>query len=297
MTIPVPNDIEVFERAQIRRNRDRAAKADGSHHFLADWAMGEITGRLDLVKRDFARVLQIGTLSARALPQEIGHELRVVSDMAHGTLRGRQDPARVQADEDMLPFSDHAFDLVLSPLCLHLVNDLPGALLQIRRVLKPDGLFIGAMLGGETLWQLRQCLMEAEMNVRGGFSPRVAPFADKPQCGALLQRAGFALPVVDSEIVSVSYEHAFRLMEDLRLMGEGNGIAGRDKRWPRRTLFAEAARLYQERFAESDGRIVATFEIIFLLGWAPHESQQKPLRPGSAAIRLADALQTDEIST
>lgn len=291
-----PDDISVFDRSRVRNNRDRAAKGDPGHRFLADWAFTQLAERLDVVRRTFPKTLQIGCLTGiQPLDQaRLGIEMLVRADLAAGPLYDTEG-SRVQAAEDMLPFADASFDMVISPLCLHNVNDLPGALLQIRRVLKPDGLFIGALAGGETLHQLRHCLMDAEMRIRGGASPRVAPFADKPQMGALLQRAGFALPVVDSELVTVSYEHAFRLMQDLRMMGESNSVANRDKRFAGRALFMETARLYADTYAEPDGRIPATFEIIFLLGWAPHESQQKPLRPGSARTSLAEVLGTDEI--
>ncbi|HEY8190083.1 MAG TPA: methyltransferase domain-containing protein, partial [Micavibrio sp.] len=223
----------------------------------------------------------IGTLIASDLSQR---RLRQVSGL------------KIHADEEFLPFAAGSLDLVLSPLALHSVNDLPGTLLQIRQALKPDGLFMAALLGGETLHELRQAAAEAEMNLRGGLSPRIFPFADKPQMGSLLQRAGFSLPVVDSEIVTVTYEDAFKLMRDIRMMGEGNAIIKRDRSYAGKALFMETARLYQERFSGPGGCIEATFEVIFLIGWSPHESQQKPLKPGSATSRLADILCTDEIN-
>jgi SAM-dependent methyltransferase len=229
-------------------------------------------------------------IGATGLPAFSSDQVRNLVSM---DLTGKAD---IYADEEFLPFADQSFDLVLSSLSLHTVNDLPGALLQIRNALKPDGLFLGAMLGGETLYELRQVLAEAEIVVRNGAAPRVFPFADKPQAGALLQRAGFNLPVIDSEIVTVTYENIFKLMRDLRMMGEGNAILKRDKTFPGKALFMEAARLYQEKFAESDGRIRATFEIIFMIGWAPHASQQKPLPRGSAQKSLAEHLGTSEIS-
>lgn len=193
-------------------------------------------------------------------------------------------------DEEFLPFKSQSLDVLTSNLRLHAVNDLPGALTQIRQALKPDGFFLAAMFGGETLYELRESLTHAELAIKGGVSPRVFPFADKQQMGALLQRAGFALPVVDSDILTVTYENMFALMHDLRGMGEGNMIAARDKRNPGKRLFMEAARYYDEHFKEPDGRIRASFEIIFLAGWAPHESQQKPLKPGSADTSLTEVL-------
>ncbi len=252
-----------------------------------------------MVRRRFPAALQIGALTSpapvAAFERQAGIETVVRIDSAPLPLNGH-DGLRLQADADLLPFADQSFDLVFSPFALHTVNDLPGALSQVRRVLKPDGLFVGAMAGGETLHDLRQCLMDAELAVRGGVSPRVFPFADKPQMGALLQRAGYALPVVDSECVTVTYYNAFKLMRDLRLMGEGNAISNRERTFGGKALFMEAARLYAERHAGPDGRIAAKFEIVFLLGWSPHASQQKPLRPGQATVRLADALGTREQS-
>jgi NADH dehydrogenase [ubiquinone] 1 alpha subcomplex assembly factor 5 len=287
----------VFEARALRRNRDRAGRADPSHRFLVDWCMRQLADRMDVVRRRFPMALQIGALAdpaaAESLHNAAGVERFVAIDMAHAPLRAG---TGVQADPDMLPFADHSFDLVFSPFALHTVNDLPGALAQIRRVLKPDGLFIAAMAGGETLRELRDCLGEAEAATRKGLSPRVFPFADKPQAGALLQRAGFALPVIDSDIVTVTYANLFRLLRDLRLMGEGNSIADRDRRYAGKAFFMKTAELYQQRHTDMDGRIAASFEIVFLLGWSPHASQQQPLRPGQATIRLADALGTDERS-
>mgnify|MGYP003638206561 FL=1 len=206
-------------------------------------------------------------------------------------------PAYVQASEEFLPIAPQSMDLILSNLNLHTVNDLPGALLQIRNALKADGLFMAAMLGGETLHELRKILTDIELNTSGGISPRIAPFADKQQMGDLLQRAGFALPVVDSDIITVTYDNVFKLFHDLRGMGENNSIAERNKQFVSKDFFMRTAQAYHDQFAQSDGRIVASFEIIFLLGWSPHESQQKPLRPGSAEHRLADLLGATEHST
>jgi SAM-dependent methyltransferase len=186
---------------------------------------------------------------------------------------------------------------VLSNLSLHWVNDLPGALLQARRCLKPDGLFLCAMLGGDTLFELRDCLMAAEIELRDGASPRLSPFAQVRDAGALLQRAGFALPVTDSDTIAVTYQDAFRLMADWRGMGEAGAALTRPRGFTPRALFLRAAELYQERHGGADGRIAATFEVIYLHGWSPHISQPQPLRPGSAETRLADALDTTEIPT
>lgn len=196
-----------------------------------------------------------------------------------------------------MPFAENSFDLIASTLSLHWVNDLPGALVQIRRALKPDGLFLAAMLGGDTLIELRRAFLDAEAETTGGTSPRTSPVADVADAGSLLQRAGFALPVVDTDTLTVTYEDMFALMRDLRGMGEANAVAARSRTFLRRdTLFAAAAR-YHELYADEDGRIPATFQIIWMTGWAPHETQQQPLRPGSGAARLADALETEEVKT
>ena len=202
--------------------------------------------------------------------------------------------AFAQADIFDLPFAPASFDAVVSALSLHWVNDLPGALVQARQCLKPDGLFLGAMLGGETLHELRAVLTEAESDVLGGAGPRVSPFAELQDAAGLMQRAGFALPVVDSDLLTVTYENAFLLMRELRGMGEGNAVAARRKSATPKSVFLRAAEIYQQRHSTPDGRIAASFQILYLTGWAPHASQQKPLRPGSAAHRLADALEATE---
>lgn len=283
--------ITVFNRARIARQRARIINQGTSADFLAQWAMDQIEDRLDIVRRNFPVCVQIGTRAPVITKEKFGIETLVTTDLTPLA------PASVICDEEFLPFANQSIDLVVSALDLHTVNDLPGTLLQIRRALKPDGLFLSAMLGGETLYELRQCLLEAELEITGGTSPRVAPFADKPQMGGLLQRAEFALPVVDSEIVTVTYDSIFGLMKDLRHMGEGNAIAARIKHFTPRGIFMRAGELYAEKFSDPDGRIRATFEIIFLLGWSPHNSQQQPLKPGSATARLADVLGTQEIST
>jgi SAM-dependent methyltransferase len=201
----------------------------------------------------------------------------------------------VVADEELLPFRPASLDAVASNLALHWVNDLPGALLQIRQALKPDGLFLGALLGGETLKELRQCLMEAELAATGGASPRVSPFADSRDAGALLQRAGFALPVTDTDTVTVQYASPLKLMRDLRGMGAANAVAGRLLKPTRRAVMLEALRLYREKFAGAEGRVPATFQVVYMIGWAPHESQQQPLKPGAFTHKLADALRTQEL--
>lgn len=291
MTAPAPGAqaAAVFDRAAVRRARDRAAPALADHDFLFARAAAQIADRLRDIRRDFPLALQIGARGDCACFR-IGTLVRL--DAAFGLLP--PDAACVQAEEDFLPFASGTFDLVVSPPALHAVNDLPGALAQIRRVLKPDGVFLGALFGGQTLHELRGSLMSAEMAVKGGASPRVFPFADARQAGALLQRAGFALPVVDSDTVTVTYDGLPALMRDLRGMGETNAAVQRSRTPPGKALMAEAARIYARDHADPDGRLRATFETIHLIGWAPHESQPRPLRPGSAERSLAEALAAPE---
>lgn len=282
----------VFDRDALRTRRNRAAAMKGDYDFLHRWAMKEIAARLSMVRREFPHALQIGGRAALPDAKAAGVETLITCDMAENNLRS--DGARVQGDEEFLPFANGSLDLVLGLMTLQGVNDLPGALVQIRRALKPDGLFMAAMMGGETLWQLRDALARAEVDITGGASPRVFPFADKQQMGALMQRAGFALPVVDSDLLTVTYDHIFKLMTDLRGMGETAAMAERPRGLTSRALFARAGEIYRDLHTGKDGKIEATFEIIFLSGWAPHEGQQKPLRPGSADHRLADVLRTQE---
>lgn len=298
------NDIAVFDRRALRLHRDRAARmAPGPNdpEFLHAEIAGRLLERLDEVKRDFPRVLDLGCrngMFARDLAKRPGTNWAVQTDLssafaARAKAANRFFPTLV-ADEEMLPFAPRSFDLVTSNLVLHWANDLPGALIQINRTLVPDGLFLGALLGGETLTELRQAVMDAELEVEGGAGPRVSPFADVRDMGALLQRSGFALPVVDRDRITVTYEHVLSLMYDLRRMGETNAVAARRKSFTRRRTFLRAAELYLERFADRAGRLQASFEIIYLTAWAPDASQPKPLRPGSAKQRLAEVLGAEE---
>jgi SAM-dependent methyltransferase len=289
--------MNVFDRALVRRRRDRAAPGFAGHAFLVEEVAERLVDRLHDVRRGFPVALDLGChrgeAGRRLLDAGKGVETVVSADLSPA-MAGHAPGLRVAADEEFLPFAPESFDLAVSVLSLHWVNDLPGALIQLRRALKPDGLFLGAMLGGETLFELRRCLMEAEMELRGGLSPRVSPFAEMRDAGALLQRAGFALPVVDGDEITVTYENAFRLMAELRGMGETNSGLARPRTPATRALFARAAQRYAELHADADGRVEATFQVVWMLGWAPHESQQRPLRPGSAGNRLSDALGTVE---
>ncbi|MEX0809174.1 MAG: methyltransferase domain-containing protein [Dongiaceae bacterium] len=295
--------IRVFDRRRLARHRDRAAARLETHGFLFETVGERLADRLDDIRRRFPLALDLGCHDGtmrRLIGGRGGIETLIQSDLSELYARAaasgdtKPDAPALVADEEALPFAAGIFDLALSNLSLHWVNDLPGALLQIRYALKPDGLFLAAMFGSETLGELRECLLAAESALSGGAHQRVAPFADLREAAGLLQRAGFALPVADSDVITVTYENAFRLMDDLRGMGEQSALLDAPRGLGSRQLFVEAARLYAERHAEPDGRIRATFRIVFLTGWAPHESQQKPLRPGSAQARLAEALDTEE---
>jgi len=293
------DELTVFDRRLVRARRDRAAPGFDDFDFLFREVADRLADRLLDITRAFPMALELGAHTGvlkRILAGRGQIETLVQCDLSERMMR-RADGLAVVADEESLPFDAPRFDLVLSNLSLHWVNDLPGALVQANRCLKPDGLFLGAILGGDTLHELRDCLMQAELDLRGGVSPRLSPFAQVRDAGTLLQRAGFSLPVTDSDVITVTYENAFRLMRDLRGMGETGATFVRAKHFTRRDLFMHAAALYQERHADSDGRIPATFEVIYLHGWSPHDSQQQALRPGSAKNRLADALDTKEIGT
>ncbi|MGO4736039.1 methyltransferase domain-containing protein [Bosea sp. 2KB_26] len=281
----------VFDRDLVRRRQARAV-AGGYPDFLLARASEDLDERLAAVLRRFALAADLGTPLPVAAPV-----LRTKAEALWRMAETEGARGDVVGDLERLPLAAASIDLAASLLALHGVNDLPGALIQIRRALRPDGLFIGCLLGGRTLQELREVLLAAEAETTGGVSPRVAPFADLRDMGSLLQRAGFALPVVDSELVTVRYRDLFGLLRDLRAMGWANALADRRKAPLRRDTLLRAAALYAERFADPDSRLRATFEIVWLSGWAPHESQQKPLRPGSAKARLADALGVPEIGT
>jgi len=290
---PIATSPVLFDRALIRARRRRAA-ALGPVTFLPDRVADEFADRLGAVMRRFDLAVDLGTPgdAVRTALKKLG---------SIGTIIGSgaaldEEQKSLAADEEALPFRDASLDLVVSGLALQFVNDLPGVLVQIRRALKPDGLFLAALLGGETLTELRQSFAAAESEVEGGASPRVAPFADLRELGALLQRAGFALPVTDVDRVTVRYDTVFGLMHDLRRMGATNALLARRRTPLRRATLLRMAEIYAERFADGDGRLRATFEIVWLSGWAPHPDQQKPLKPGSAKTRLADVLGTREIS-
>ncbi len=279
------SDTIVFDRDLLARRRIRAEAKFSEHDFLFTWAQEHLLDRLADINREFKCGVQIGSRGAFDAHDKV-EQLFTMDHIGD---------CNVRASEEFLPFKAQSLDLFLSVLNFHTINDLPGALIQMKHALKEDGLLLACMLGGETLHELRSVMSAVELEMYGGVSPRVAPFADKPQMGDLLQRAGFALPVVDSEIITVTYDHVFKLMEDLRGMGESNALAARNKTPVTKEFFMRVAQIYQKQFAEDDGRIVASFEVIFLLGWAPHSSQQQPLRPGSAQHSLAEALGGNEV--
>jgi SAM-dependent methyltransferase len=289
--VPGPH---IFDR-QLLRKRQARARTQGAVTFLLDRVAEDLVDRLAPVLRTFSLAADIGTptdAARKALAASGQRETIVTLSAARRGERSLQ----IAADEEALPFADGSLDLAVSALSLHAVNDLPGTLVQIRRALRPDGLFVAALLCGDTLTELREAFASAESEIEGGLSPRVAPFADLRELGALMQRAGFALPVVDSDKLVVRYDSVFALLRDLRGMGATNVMIERRRTPLKRATLMRMAEIYRERFADRDGRVRATFEIGWLMGWAPHESQQKPLKPGSAARRLADALGTREIS-
>jgi SAM-dependent methyltransferase len=275
---PNPNIAPVlFDRALLRARQSRAS-GFGPAPFLLDRVAEDMAERLQAVLREFKNAADVGT----------------PGDQVRNALHERVDQlARIDLpdlESEPLPLPPESLDLVVSALAFQFVNDLPGVLAQIRRALKPDGLLLAAMIGGDTLTELRQSFAAAEAECEGGVSPRVAPFADLRDVGALLQRAGFALPVTDVDRIVVRYDNALALMQDLRRMGATNILLERRRTPTRRATMLRMAQIYGERFADPDGRIRATFDVIWLSGWAPHDSQQQPLRPGSAKTSLAEAV-------
>jgi SAM-dependent methyltransferase len=289
--------LRIFDRRLHARRRARAAARFGEHSFLKQAAAEDVALRLSAINRRFDRVLDLGahngtleqTLQTdQAIANRIGEVFS--TDLSPAFVRP---PLGVVADEEALPFADASFDLVVSALSLHWVNDLPGTLVQIQRILKPDGLFIGIALGGRTLTELRQSLLAAEEEVRGGAANRVSPTMDVIDAAGLLQRTGFAMPVADNDARTVRYSSPLRLLADLRGMGE-TAVLATEAPALTRGILMRAMQVYQQRFSDPDGRVRATFEFVTLSGWAPSPDQPKPKRPGSATVRLADALGVNE---
>jgi SAM-dependent methyltransferase len=286
----------LFDRHLLRQRRNRAAPSLHEYDFLLQRAIDDLLDRVESISRDFPRALVLGGGGA------VGRALKGRPDAAAkiGALIETDFAERlavdVCVDEEALPFADESFDLILAPLTLHWANDLPGALIQINRALKSDGFFAGAVIGGASLKELRQSLMAAEAELHDGVAARVSPFADTMDMAGLLQRAGFAMPVTDVDRVVVRYGNAFVLMRDLRKMGETSVLADRPRVPRGKAFFVRMAEIYSERFADPDRKIRASFEIIHAGGWAPHPDQPRPKRPGSATVRLADALGVTEKS-
>ena len=286
---------QIFDRRAVRFHHHRAAAQLSDHDFLFREVADRLADRLVDINRKFEIAAELGARAGILRDAlSMGQKITSLIETGPPPIDGRTGKTTVVADEEFQPFAANSLDLVISNLSLHWTNDLPGALIQTCRALKPDGLFMAAMLGGNTLGELRQALMESEIAASGGVSPRVSPFADLGDAAGLLQRAGFALPVADIDTITVTYSDAFALMRDLRGMGETNAVAARTKGFTPRTVLFDAAARYADLYADADGRIPATFQVLYLAGWAPHDSQQKPMRPGSATERLADALETSE---
>ncbi|MFA7414627.1 MAG: methyltransferase domain-containing protein [Rhizobium sp.] len=283
---------KLFDLELATENRKRAfARRSGQSDFLLEIVARELAERLSLIERKFERAVELHGASGIAAREcqatgKINHIDRVETD----AMFAPGDEPLIEAPLETVPLEEQSANLILSPLALHITNDTPGVLIQIRRALKPDGLLLAAIPGAGTLSELRDVLLSAEIEMTGGASPRVIPFADIRDIGGLMQRAGFTLPVIDEQTYTVRYDSIFELMRDIKAMGMANPLADRSRKPLTRAFFLRAAERYAERYSDPDGRIRATFSIIYLSGWAPHESQQKPLQPGSAKMRLADAL-------
>jgi SAM-dependent methyltransferase len=283
----------IFDRDLLRRRRARAAALKGTTRptYLLDRVADDLLERIAIVRRPLSVAALIGshTHDLAGAMRAAGRFTTLIeadTTFAHA----RANSSTLIADPEALPFAAGALDLIVSPLVLQFANDLPGALVQMCRALRPDGLLLAALVGGESLFELRHAFAEAEAEIEGGASPRVAPFVDTRDLGGLLQRAGFALPVVDSDRVTVAYLHPLALMHDLRAMGATNVMVERRRTPLRRATLLRTCALYAERYARPDGKIIATFEILTATAWAPDASQPKPLAPGSATTRLADVL-------
>ncbi len=284
-------DNAVFNRVVVKRNRDRAAANFESHDFLVNEITARLLDNIKDIRKDFQHIMSVQA-DLSAVNNHFKNSLVIHQDLSSKMLKNKSGML-INAEEEFFPFKNQCLDLIISCLSLHWANDLPGVLVQFLRSLIPDGLFLGALFGGETLKELRQAMIRAETELRGGISPHISPFLDVRDAGSLLQRAGFALPVVSTEKITVTYQDAFSLMKDLKAMGEQNSLIKRFKGLTRPELLSRTTEIYQRDYANDEGRINATFEILYLQGWAPHDSQQKPLKPGSAKMSLKDALGTE----
>ncbi len=285
----------VFDLKALHRQRRRRAASLKANTFLLDEVATRLLDRLDDIRREFVDVLDLGSrhgVFGRALAAR-RPGVQIVSADPTPELVAEAPGARVVASFEALPFRDASFDAAFSVLSLHAVNDLPGTLAQLRRLLRPDGLLLLAFVGGETLTELRQALMEGELQVTGGASPRVTPFVDVRDLGALLQRAGFALPVADVDRLTLTYAEPLALLAEMRAAGEANVLAERNRKPLRRDVLMRARELYLARHADAHGRIRATVDVLFATGWVPHPSQQQPARRGSGMVNLAEAMGVD----
>lgn len=295
-----PDDHSVFDRRLVRAHRDRAAAGFEAHDFLFREIAERVIERLDEIKRHFPLALDLGCRTGivrSLLDRRGGIETLIECDLSEAMVNRAAGPCRLVADEERLPVRDGSLDLVVAVLSLHWVNDLPGALIQIRRALKPDGLFLGALLGGDTLHELRAAWVHAELERTGGASPRISPVAAVEDMGGLMQRAGFALPVIDTDHITVTYADPITLMHELRGMGETNAGRARRSSFTARATLVAAADAYRRLFSNSEGRLSATFQTIYLTGWSPHPSQQQPAKRGSGKVNLATALRDDDVAT
>lgn len=293
---PAP-DHALFDRRKVQQQRDRAARDYHAHDFLHREIAERVLERLDEIKRRFPLALDLGCRTGivrELLRGRGGVETLIELERSPAMLARASGPCRLVGDEERLPIRDGSLDLVISVFALHWVNDLPGTLIQIRRALKPDGLFLGAILGGDTLIELRSAWLEAELERHGGASPRVAPSAGVDDLGGLLQRAGFGLPVVDTDRITVTYADPLALMRELRAMGETNACAARTQSFTSRATLFGAIEAYRANFGLAEGRIGATFQSVYLTGWAPDASQQKPARRGSGTVSLGRVLGEDD---
>ena len=282
------NGAQIFNRSLIKLRRDKSAAEFHKHDFINQEITTRLIDNVQDIKRNFNTILNMNC-DARSIDKHFDEAFVINQDLSFNMV-DRYEGHKIQADEELFPYKNHSLELILSCLNLHWVNDLPGALSQLLHSLKPDGLFLGALLGGETLTELRQSMLKADMDHRGGISPHISPFVDIRDAGALMQRAGFALPVVSTERITVTYSDAFALMKELKGMGENNALIKGYKALSSPKLMMKVAENYHSDFANDQGRIPVTFDIIYLQGWAPHDSQQKPLRPGSGKMFLKDAL-------
>ncbi|HPF46121.1 MAG: methyltransferase domain-containing protein [Alphaproteobacteria bacterium] len=285
------NESDLFNRSLIRLRRDKISTTFANHDFLKKEISHRLVDNLGDIKKSFDIILNLN-VDESCLTRRFKQAFIISQDLSLNMLKNVSGIS-IQADEEYLPYKNQGLELVLSCLNLHWVNDLPGTLIQILRSLKPDGLFLGAIFGGETLTELRQSMLKADIELRGGTSPHISPFIDVRDAGSLLQRAGFALPVVSTERITVTYSDALGLMKELKAMGENNALIKQYKGLTSPRLMVKTAEIYHQSYANKDGRVPATFDIVYLQGWAPHESQQKPLKPGTAKISLKEALGTN----